>query len=92
MTFEKPKVTIDLEEYNFLNNKIEELKKDLSKDINKDDIDKLQRISGTILNFIGSKDDNAFNNIMLKIEHKYKVKPKLIVDNSTVEFNCKLIL
>ena len=92
MTFEKPKVTIDLEEYNFLNNKIEELKKELSKDVNKDDIDKLQRISGTILNFIGSKDDNAFNNIMLKIEHKYKVKPKLIVDNSTVEFNCKLIL
>lgn len=92
MTFEKPKVTIDLEEYNFLNKQIEELKKDLSKDINKDDIDKLQRISGTILNFIGSKDDNAFNNIMLKIEHKYKVKPKLIVDNSTVEFNCKLIL
>lgn len=91
MTFEKPKVTIDLEEYNFLNNKIEELQQELKKDVDKVKIERLERISGTVLNFINNKDNNSFKNLMQGIEEEFKIKTSFIVDN-TSKLNCRLLI
>ncbi len=91
MTFEKPKVTIDLEEYNFLNKQIEELQQELKKDVDKDNIDMLQRISGTVLNFINNKDNNSFKNLMQGIEEEFKIKTSFIVDNNS-KLNCRLLI
>lgn len=91
MTFEKPKVTIDLEEYNFLNNKIEELQQELKKDVDKVKIERLERISGTVLNFINNKDNNSFKNLMQSIENEFKIKTSFIVDN-TSKLNCRLLI
>lgn len=91
MTFEKPKVTIDLEEYNFLNNKIEELQQELKKDVDKVKIERLERISGTVLSFINNKDNNSFKNLMQSIENEFKIKTSFIVDN-TSKLNCRLLI